>query len=143
MLFGVKFASETLLSVANAYFDYCTHLWDKMPLEMALLSPPQSFLLQFQANDYVLETKAMVALLDLGDKKCDHYGGSNHTEPYYWVKYGKADDVHQVIDGIVQPQPTSTPWQACTSWLLIRHFFSLITQGTFQKKSPLDLSLAS
>uniref|UniRef100_A0A7N2MIB9 Uncharacterized protein n=1 Tax=Quercus lobata TaxID=97700 RepID=A0A7N2MIB9_QUELO len=52
-----------------------------------------------RVEDYVLETKAMVALLDLGDKKCDHYGGSNHTEPYYWVKYGKADNVHWVIDG--------------------------------------------
>lgn len=43
-----------------------------------------------------------------GDKKCDHCGGTNHTEPYCWVKYDKSDYVHQVIDGTAQSQPTST-----------------------------------
>jgi hypothetical protein len=27
-----------------------------------------------------------------GDKKCDHCGGTNHTEPYCWVKYSKPDN---------------------------------------------------
>ena len=43
-----------------------------------------------------------------GDRKCNHCGGASHTEPYCWVKYGKPDYVHQVIDGAPQPQSTST-----------------------------------
>jgi hypothetical protein len=43
-----------------------------------------------------------------GGKKCDHCGGTNHTKPYRWVKYGKPDNVHQVIDRTTQSQPTST-----------------------------------
>ena len=29
-----------------------------------------------------------------GNRKCDHCGGLNHTEPYCWVKYGKPDYVN-------------------------------------------------
>ena len=50
-----------------------------------------------------------------GDRKCDHCGGLNHTEPYCWVKYGKPDNANQVFDGGVQSQPSSTPLGHTTS----------------------------
>ena len=34
-----------------------------------------------------------------GDKRCDHCGKTNHTEPYCWVKNGKLNYLNQVIDG--------------------------------------------
>jgi hypothetical protein len=43
-----------------------------------------------------------------GDKKCDHCGGINHTEPYCWVKDGKPDYVHHIIDETTQSQPPFT-----------------------------------
>lgn len=43
-----------------------------------------------------------------GDKKYDHCGRTNHTEPYCWVKYSKPNHVHQVIDGTTQSQHTYT-----------------------------------
>jgi hypothetical protein len=45
-----------------------------------------------------------------GDKRCDHCGKTNHTEPYCWVKNGKPDYLNQVIDGATRPQSTSTPF---------------------------------
>jgi hypothetical protein len=45
----------------------------------------------------------VVILLDNCDRKCDHYGRTNHTKPYCWKKYDKLDHVHQVIDGAAQP----------------------------------------
>ena len=50
-----------------------------------------------------------------GEKKCAHCGGTNHTEPYCWVKYGKPDYMNQVADGTGQPQPTSTLFGHATS----------------------------
>jgi hypothetical protein len=50
-----------------------------------------------------------------GDRKCDHCGGTSHTEPYCWVKYGKPNYVHQVIDSAPQPQSTSTSSRHATS----------------------------
>ena len=50
-----------------------------------------------------------------GDRKCDHCGGLNHTKPYCWVKYGKTDYANQVVDGGVQPQPSSAPLGHTTS----------------------------
>jgi hypothetical protein len=50
-----------------------------------------------------------------GDRKCDHCGGTSHTEPYCWVKYGKPDYVHQVIDSAPQTQSTSTSSGHATS----------------------------
>ncbi|KAF9603065.1 hypothetical protein IFM89_033790 [Coptis chinensis] len=41
-----------------------------------------------------------------GDRKCDHCGGTNHTEPYCWIKWGKPEYVHQVSDA---QQPTQPP----------------------------------
>jgi hypothetical protein len=35
-----------------------------------------------------------------GDRMYDHCGATNYIEPYCWVKYGKPDYVHQVIDGV-------------------------------------------
>ena len=50
-----------------------------------------------------------------GDRKCDHCGGTSYTEPYCWVKYGKPDYVHQVIDDAPQTQSTSTSSGHATS----------------------------
>ena len=50
-----------------------------------------------------------------GDRKCDHCGGTSYTEPYCWVKYGKPDYVHQVIDDAPQTQSTSTSFGHATS----------------------------
>uniref|UniRef100_A0A2N9F358 Uncharacterized protein n=1 Tax=Fagus sylvatica TaxID=28930 RepID=A0A2N9F358_FAGSY len=50
-----------------------------------------------------------------GDKRCDHCGKTNHTEPYCWVKNGKLNYLNQVIDGATRPQSTSTPFGHATS----------------------------
>ena len=34
-----------------------------------------------------------------GDGICCHYGISNHTKSYYWVKHDKPNYMHQVING--------------------------------------------
>ena len=41
----------------------------------------------------------VVVILRCGDRKCHHCNGTNHIVLYCWVKYGKPDYVHQVIDG--------------------------------------------
>lgn len=40
-----------------------------------------------------------------GNRKCDHCGATNHSEPYCWKKYGKPDYVHQVSDNAPPSQP--------------------------------------
>ena len=34
-----------------------------------------------------------------GDRMCCHYGISNHTKSYYWVKHDKPNYMYQVIKG--------------------------------------------
>jgi hypothetical protein len=62
-----------------------------------------------------------------GDKRCDHCGKTNHTEPYCWVKNGKPDYLNQVIDGATRPQSASTPFGHAASRSRFSSYDALIT----------------
>uniref|UniRef100_A0A2N9EWV2 Integrase catalytic domain-containing protein n=1 Tax=Fagus sylvatica TaxID=28930 RepID=A0A2N9EWV2_FAGSY len=106
--------------------DYEAHHWDKtllFPLSLLLWSQVvEVVVILGVVSAATVEVVVSVVVLwgsgrtgGRGDRKCDHCGGTSHTEPYCWVKYGKPDYVHQVIDSAPQTQSTSTSSGHATS----------------------------
>jgi hypothetical protein len=98
---------ETLPVAVMLILDQCTRPWDNVPLSL-----PQSSSLVSSSSSHGSSRGGFCdghgghgfhgrnRTGGCGDKKCDHCGGTNHSEPYYWVKDGKPDSA-MVVEAMV------------------------------------------